>query len=86
MHLVTGGSEQQLVGIMMQAEADLDGLIVAYSQVSCNHFLTAAEVFALLESLPFQTMGNNKFVPVLDACHQVGITRCLAKPARLALS
>ncbi len=72
MHLVTGGNEKQLAGIMMQAEADLDELIVAYSQVSCNHFLPAAMVIALSESLSFQTMGNDKFVPVLDACHQVG--------------
>ncbi len=72
MHLVTGGGEKQLAGIMMQAEADLDELIVAYSEVSCSHFLTATLAIALSESLPFQTMGDNKFVPVLDACHQVG--------------
>lgn len=57
MHLVTGGGEKQLAGIMMQAEADLDELIVAYSEVSCSH-LTATLAIAWSESLPFQTMGN----------------------------
>ncbi len=38
MHLVTGGGEKQLAGMMMQAEADLDELILAYSQVSCSPF------------------------------------------------
>ena len=36
MHLVTGGGDKQLAGMMMQAEADLDELIVAYSQVNCS--------------------------------------------------
>ena len=72
MHLVTGGGDKQLAGMMMQAEADLDELIVAYSQVSCSHFLTATLAIALSESLPFHTTGNNEFVPVLDACHQAG--------------
>lgn len=64
MHLVTGGGEEQLAEIMMQAEADIDELIVAYSQVSCSSFLTATLAIALLESLPFQTMGSDIFVPV----------------------
>ena len=51
MHRVTGGGDKQLAGMMMQAEADIDELIVAYSQVSCNHFLTAAVVIALLLGL-----------------------------------
>ena len=72
MHLVTGGGEEQLAEIMMQAEADLDELIVVYSEVSCSHLLTATLAIALSESMPFQTMTNNKFVPVLDACHQLG--------------
>ncbi|DBB18904.1 TPA: hypothetical protein ACH3X3_000486 [Trebouxia sp. C0006] len=33
MHRVTGGGDKQLAGMMMQAEADIDELIVAYSQV-----------------------------------------------------
>ncbi len=47
MHQVTGGGEKQLAGIMMQAEAAIDQLIMAYSQVSCNHFLTATLAIAL---------------------------------------
>ncbi|KAA6427032.1 MAG: hypothetical protein FRX49_02789 [Trebouxia sp. A1-2] len=38
MHLVTGGGEKQLAGIMMQAEADLDELIVAYSESMVNRY------------------------------------------------
>ncbi|DBA72849.1 TPA: hypothetical protein ACH3X2_009821 [Trebouxia sp. C0005] len=38
MHLVTGGGEKQLAGIMMQAEADLDELIVAYSESMMNRY------------------------------------------------
>ena len=60
MHLVTGGGEKQLAGMMMQAEADLDELIVAYSEVSCSQILTATLAIAMSESLPFQTMGKKQ--------------------------
>ncbi|KAL0025102.1 hypothetical protein WJX79_009847 [Trebouxia sp. C0005] len=38
MHLVTGGGGKQLAGIMMQAEADLDELIVAYSESMVDQY------------------------------------------------
>ena len=66
MHLVTGGGEKQLAGIMMQAEADLDELIVAYSEVSCSHFLTATLAIALSESSLFSDDGHQRNCACLE--------------------
>ncbi|KAL0023646.1 hypothetical protein WJX77_010336 [Trebouxia sp. C0004] len=50
-HLVTGGSEKQLAGIMMQAEADLDELILAYCQRIGNRYKVVGACTGLASQL-----------------------------------
>ena len=76
MHRVTGGDEKQLAGMMMQAEADIDELIMAYSQVSCNHFLTAAVVIALSDA------GQQRICACLGCMPQDDM-RCRANSVQL---
>ena len=72
MHLVTGGGEKQLAGMMMQAEADLDELIVAYSEVSCSQILKLHWPLPCQSHRLFRRWAKTNLVPVFDACHQVG--------------
>ena len=84
MHLVTGGGEKQLAGIMMQAEADLDELIVAYSEVSCSHFLTATLALSCQSHHLFRRWASTKLC--LSWMHATkSVMRCLANLGELVL-